>query len=116
MFQKMVRQMKGECRLADAVRSGKDQRMRQLAGPVCGGQHRRDLGMADQPWCFRRLRHAVQRVVLLRGDAFEDHAGAACFLGAGIRSSSAANTAAVTTCSTVSGSAEASMTMQRCGS
>ncbi len=112
----MVRQVEGQRRLADADRPGEDQRMRQLSRSIGGGKHLGRLPVPDQTGRFGRFGHAVQRIVLFRRDAFEDHTGAACLLRAGALASRATNTAAVTTCSTVSGSADASMTMQRSGS
>ena len=59
MFEKVMRQVEGKRRLADAVRPGEDQRMRQLARAVCGGKHAYCLRMADEPRRFRRFGNAV---------------------------------------------------------
>ena len=70
----MVGQVEGQRRLADALRPGKEQRVRQLAGPIGGRQHACSRFVADQTWVFRRLGNAVQGVVLFGRDAFEHHA------------------------------------------
>src|SRR5262249_55481349 len=107
-------EVEGERRLADALRAGEKQGVRQLAGAVRRGQHRRRAGMAEQPGIFRRLGNVVQRVVLLRRDPLEHQRASARSRAKWWASTS--NTASVTTSSTLSASAEASMTMQRLGS
>ena len=114
--QQIVRQMEGERRLADADGTGKDQRMRQLAGAIGSGQHGSRLFVAKQMRVFGRLRHFVERVVLFGGKAFEHQASALARLPLAACASRAANTASVTAFSTVSGGCAASISRQRSGS
>ena len=115
-FQQMISQVESKRSLADAGRAGKQQCVRQLAGAIGRSQHRSCLPVADQARVLRRLGNAVQRVMLLGCDPFEHHASCVRSREAWERASSAAKTVAVTTFSTASASAEASMTTQRSGS
>ena len=70
--EQMMRQVEGQRRLADAARSGRNQRVRQLAGAIGARpaalrqRHGRTAAAV-----LGRLGHAVERVVLLRCDALE---------------------------------------------
>src|SRR5262249_4068227 len=58
-------QLKGERRLADAARAGKDQPMRQLAGTMRGGKLPDLRVVTENLQRLRRLGNAVERIVLL---------------------------------------------------
>src|SRR5690606_7962463 len=72
--------------------------------------------VADQHRRFRRLRHALQGVMLLGCEALEYHCASLRLPAASACASSPRNTASVTASSTSSGEDAASITTQRSGS
>src|SRR5688572_32654626 len=58
----LFRSVERQRRLADAERTGKEQRMRQLAGVIGRRQHRRRLAMTEEIRVFGGLWNAVERV------------------------------------------------------
>ncbi len=112
----VVRDVIGQCGLADAAWPGQQQCMRQLARPIGAGNRCHRVRMTGEDRVLRRLGDTFQRIVLFGCDAFKSHCASPLGLCSAILASSAANTAAVTMCSTLSSASDASMTMQRSGS